>query len=255
MIRPHILGVPADPITFEDMLRHMEEWIHVGDRLHHICTINPEFIIIAQRDPEFFAVLQESDLNVIDGWGTVWALRLRGIQVPQRVTGSDGVPLIAERAAQKGWRLFLLGGFNGVAECSAQILQTRYPSLQIAGTYEGSPHPDQAEEIIRRINAAQADILLVAYGAPKQDIWIHQYRERLQVKVAMGVGGAFDFIAGAVPRAPLWMRRGGIEWLYRLYLQPSRWRRMLRLPLFAVKALLFKDRPPSHARRHNDAHH
>jgi N-acetylglucosaminyldiphosphoundecaprenol N-acetyl-beta-D-mannosaminyltransferase len=255
MTRPRILGVPVDPITFEDMLRHIEEWIHTGDRLHQICTINPEFIIIAQTHPEFYAVLQGSDLNVIDGWGTVWALRWRGITVPQRVTGSDGVPLIAERAAQKGWRLFLLGGFNGVAERSAQILRSRYPGLQIAGTYEGSPHPDEAEEIIRRINIAQVDILLVAYGAPNQDIWIRQHRARLQVKAAMGVGGVFDFITENIPRAPVWMRHWGIEWVYRLYLQPSRWRRMLRLPVFAVKALLFKDRPPSHAWSQNDANH
>jgi N-acetylglucosaminyldiphosphoundecaprenol N-acetyl-beta-D-mannosaminyltransferase len=248
MKRPIILGVPADPITFEDMLHHIEAWITEGNRLHQICTINPEFIVVAQHDPDFYAVLQQSDLNVIDGWGTVFALRLRGIDVPERVTGSDGVPMIAERSAQKGWRLFLLGGFNGVAEQSAQILRECYSGLSIAGIYEGSPHPDEAEEIIQRVNAAQADILLVAYGAPHQDKWIHRYRDRLNVKVAIGVGGVFDFITHRIPRAPLWMRRTGLEWLYRLYLQPSRWRRMMRLPVFAVKALLYKDRPPKHAR-------
>ncbi|HLA41954.1 MAG TPA: WecB/TagA/CpsF family glycosyltransferase [Aggregatilineales bacterium] len=252
--RPRILGVPADPITFEDMLQKIGEWVQADDGMHQICTINPEFIITAQHDPAFYTVLQHSDLNVMDGWGAVWALRLRGIDAPQRVTGSDGVPLIAERAAREGWRLYLLGGWQGVAEQAAQKLREKYPDIIITGTFAGNPTPDEAEAIIQRVNDAKPDILLVAYGAPRQDIWIHRYRDQLQVKVAMGIGGTVDFIAGTIPRAPVWMRKWGIEWLYRLYLQPSRWRRMMRLPVFAVMALLFRDRPPNHARSEN-AHH
>lgn len=252
MTRPHILGVPADPITFEELLQRIGTWVKEGSRLHQICTINPEFIVIAQHDPQFYAVLQQSDLNIIDGWGAVWALRWRGIRVPGRVTGSDGVPLIAERAAQEGWRIFLLGAGEGIAERAAQIFRQHYTGVQIVGTYAGSPRPADADGIIERINAAKPDILLVAYGAPQQDVWIHRYRDRLGVKVAMGIGGTLDFVTGNIPRAPLWMRRWGLEWLYRLYLQPSRWRRMLRLPVFAIKALLWKDRPPSHARKRFD---
>lgn len=248
MTRPRILGVPADPISYETLLEEIAGWIAEDSGPHQICTVNPEFIIIAQQNPAFYEVLQQSDLNIIDGWGAVLALRLRGIEVPVRVTGSDGVPMIAEHAAKHGWRLFLLGAGPGVAQKAAQIFEGQYPGLRIAGTYEGSPHPDEADAIIEMVNQVKADILLVAYGAPAQDLWIYEHRERLRVKVAMGIGGTLDFVTGHTPRAPLWMRNAGIEWLYRLYLQPSRWRRMLRLPRFAVMAALFGERPPKHAR-------
>ena len=248
MTRPRILGVPADPISYETLLAKIGDWVKDDSRPHQICTVNPEFIIIAQQNPAFYTVLQKADLNIIDGWGAVLALRLRGIKVPARVTGSDGVPMIAEHAAKHGWRLFLLGAGPGVAQKAAQIFEAAYPGLKIAGTYEGSPHPDEADLIIEMVNQAKPDILLVAYGAPAQDLWIYEHRERLRVKVAMGIGGTLDFVTGHIPRAPLWMRKSGIEWLYRLYLQPSRWRRMLRLPRFVVMAALFGERPPKHAR-------
>jgi N-acetylglucosaminyldiphosphoundecaprenol N-acetyl-beta-D-mannosaminyltransferase len=148
------------------------------------------------------------------------------------------VPIIAERAAQKSWRLFFLGAAPGVAEKAADVLRRKYPGLQIVGTYSGSPAPDEEDSIVERVNASGADILFVAYGAPEQDKWIARNLPRLRVKMAMGVGGAFDFIAGIIPRAPLWMQRIGLEWLYRLYLQPRRIGRMMRLPLFALNVLL-----------------
>ena len=159
------------------------------------------------------------------------------------MTGSDGVPLIAQRAAHEGWKLFLLGAAPGVAEQASAKLQAQNPGLHIAGTYAGSPAPEEADAIIERVNRSGADILLVAYGAPHQDVWIARYRARLSVRVAMGVGGTFDFIAGVIPRAPEWMRRSGLEWLYRLYRQPWRWRRMLRLPRFVWAVLRHRDRP------------
>jgi N-acetylglucosaminyldiphosphoundecaprenol N-acetyl-beta-D-mannosaminyltransferase len=247
MTRPRILGVPADPTTFEAMLEKIDLWVKTGEHLHQICTLNPEFIIQAQHNPAFYEVLQNSDLNVLDGWGTVWALRLRGVQVPERVTGSDGVPKIVERAPQKGWRLFLLGAGPGIAARAAEIFRERYPGVQILGVYEGSPRQEEVETILEIVNSAGADILLVAYGAPAQDLWIYQHRERLRVKVAMGIGGTLDFVTGNIPRAPQWMRRTGLEWLHRLYLQPSRWRRMMRLPLFAWKAFRYGERTPHHA--------
>ncbi len=130
----------------------------------------------------------------------------------------------------------------GVAEQAAARLVEQNPGLQIVGTYAGSPAPDEEDDIIARINASGADILFVAYGAPRQDIWIARNRERLNVQVAMGVGGTFDFIAGIVPRAPRWMRRIALEWLYRLYKQPWRWRRMLRLPRFVWAVIRHRER-------------
>ncbi len=247
MTRPRLLGIPADPITFEGLLQHIQRWIKADEGLQQVCTINPEFLVMAQRDPVFRVVLrQHSALNVVDGWGAVWALRARGVTVPERVTGSDAVPLIIERAATQGWRVFLLGAWEGVAADAARIFEAQHPDVQIVGTYAGSPAPEDAEAIIAQVNASDADILLVAYGAPRQDIWIHQHRDALRVKMAMGIGGTLDFITGRVPRAPGWWRRTGLEWLYRLYKQPWRWRRMLRLPLFVWWVLRYGERAVYH---------
>jgi N-acetylglucosaminyldiphosphoundecaprenol N-acetyl-beta-D-mannosaminyltransferase len=154
------------------------------------------------------------------------------------------VPLIAGRAAREGWRLFLLGGAEGVAEEAGRILCERYPGLQIAGTCAGSPAPEEEDEIVGRINASDADILFVAYGAPRQDKWIARNHDRLRVGVAMGVGGSLDFVTGAQMRAPRWAQGLGLEWLYRLIREPWRWRRQMALPRFFVAAILCRaDRP------------
>ncbi len=230
--RLHILGIPIDAATFDSLLESMAGWIAEGTRVHQICTVSPEFVMIAQDDPEFMRVLRSADLCAADGVGLLFAARYLGRPLPERVTGSDGVPRIAERAARDGWKLFLLGARPGVAEQAAARLITQYPGLTIVGTYAGSPDPNENDSLLERVNVSGADILFVAYGAPQQDLWIARNRERLNVRVAMGVGGTFDFIAGVVPRAPQWMRQIALEWAYRLYQQPWRWRRMLRLPRF-----------------------
>jgi N-acetylglucosaminyldiphosphoundecaprenol N-acetyl-beta-D-mannosaminyltransferase len=240
--RLHVLGVPIDHATFDSLLELIAGWISAGDRLHQICTVSPEFVMIAQDDPDFMQVLRAADLCVADGVGLLFAARYLGHPLPERVTGSDGVPLIAKRAAHEAWKLFLLGAGPGVAEQAAARLIEHCPGLQVVGTYAGRPSPDEEAEIVERVNASGADILLVAYGAPRQDLWIAQNRARLNVHVAMGVGGTFDFIAGVVPRAPRWMQRVALEWLYRLYKQPSRWRRMLRLPRFVWAVLRHRER-------------
>lgn len=235
-----ILGLPVHPITYAEWLDQIGDWVRKGGGARHVCTLNPEFVMIARRDPNFWNILQRATLCVPDGVGLLWAARRQGTPLPERVTGSDGVPIIAERAAQEGWRLYLLGAGPGIAQRTADILQTRFPGLQIAGIYEGSPAPEDEDAIVERINASGAHILFVAYGAPEQDKWIARNLPRLKVTMAMGVGGAFDFIAGVVPRAPVWMQRMGIEWLYRLYLQPWRIKRMMRLPRFVLAVLLSK---------------
>ncbi len=240
-----ILGVPIDAITFNDLLDKIGSWI--GNRhkiVRQICTVNPEFVMVAQSDVNFFNILNRADLCIPDGIGLLWAAKRLGHPLPERVTGSDGVPLIAERAAREGWRLFLLGAAPGVAERAARILCERNPGLRIAGTYGGSAAARSEDEIVSMVNASAADILFVAYGAPNQDKWIARNLPRLNVVVAMGVGGSFDFIAGVTQRAPLWMRQYGLEWLHRLIKQPWRWRRMLRLPLFVLAVLRRGSRGP-----------
>jgi len=226
-----ILGVRVDALTYAGLLDSIGRFIAAGGP-HHICTANPEFVMEAQRNPAFRAVLERADLCMADGVGLLWAARRQGHPLPERVTGSDGVPLIAERAATEGWRLYLLGAGPGIAAAAGEILRTRYPGLQIVGVYEGTPADSDAPGIIARITAARPDILFVAYGAPRQDLWIAQHRDALRVPVMMGVGGTFDHITGARKRAPRWVQRLNLEWLFRLLTQPWRWRRQLDIPRF-----------------------
>lgn len=226
-----ILGVRVDAITFDGMLDRIAEWIKQGGP-HQICTVNPEFVMESRRNPVFAQVLEAADLCIADGVGLLWAARRQGKALPERVTGSDGVPLIAQRAAREGWRLYLLGAGPGIADAAGLELQRRFPGLKVVGSYAGSPADADAPAIIARIRAARPDILFVAYGAPRQDLWIAKHQQELQVPAMMGVGGSLDFVVGAQKRAPAWVRRVNLEWLYRLITQPWRWRRQLALPKF-----------------------
>lgn len=227
-----ILGIRVDNVTTDQTLQLMAQYV-AERRFHQVVTLNPEFVMLAQHDAAFRVVLEEANLAPPDGAGLLWAARVLGQSLRERVTGSDTTPLIAQMSAERGYRLFFLGAAPGVADKAAKVLRARYPGAQIVGVHAGSPDPAEADEILARIAAAAPDFLLVAFGAPKQDLWIHRYRDRLSAPVCMGVGGTFDFIAGVTPRAPKWMRDHGLEWLYRLWLQPWRWRRMLALPRFA----------------------
>lgn len=207
--------------------------------LQQIATVNPEFVMKAQEDAHFREVLQTADLCLPDGVGLLYAARRYGRRLPERVPGSELVYHLAELAAQEGWRLFLLGAAPGVAEEAARILQARYEDLHIVGTHAGSPDPRENEAIVEMINVSGAQLLYVAYGAPNQDKWIARNRKTLRtVRLAIGVGGALDFIAGRAVRAPRWVQRIGLEWLHRLLKEPWRWRRMLALPRFAMRVLM-----------------
>ncbi|MEZ4863218.1 MAG: WecB/TagA/CpsF family glycosyltransferase [Caldilineaceae bacterium] len=234
-----ILGVRVHRVDVAQMLTQIKTWIDNADgpvtqAVHQICTVNPEFIIHARRTPDFAAVLARADLAVPDGVGVLWAARCQGVRLRERVTGSDGIYHICAAAAHYGWRVYLLGAAPGVAEQAATRLQHRYPALQVVGCYGGSPADRDWPQIYARLAAAAPDLLFVAYGHPSQDQWIDCHRHELPVIVALGVGGAFDFVAGIMPRAPRWMQQWGLEWLFRLLRQPWRWRRMLALPLFGL---------------------
>jgi N-acetylglucosaminyldiphosphoundecaprenol N-acetyl-beta-D-mannosaminyltransferase len=218
-------------------LQHIDALVRRRDGCRLVATVNPEFVMRARRDPAFRAALDSASLALADGDYVLWAARRQGHQLRERVAGSDLVPELASLAARRGYRLFLLGGAPGVAEEAARRLVRRNPDLVVAGTHAGSPLPEDDAESLARIGSARPDILLVAYGAPHQELWIARHRERLQVPVAMGVGGALDFLAGRVPRAPLWMREVRLEWLFRLLRQPWRARRMAVLPRYVVEVM------------------
>lgn len=236
-----ILGVRVDDVTMEETLALVGRMVQAGG-VHQIVTVNPEFIMRASREPPFVGVLERADLAIPDGQGLLWAARLLGQPLRARVAGSDLLPLLAERSAEEGFSLYLLGAAEGVAQETARRLAERYPGVRIVGQHAGSPRPEDDDDSCERISAGRPDVLLVAYGAPAQDLWIARNEPRLRVPVAIGVGGSFDFIAGVQKRAPAWMRRHGLEWLYRLIRQPSRWRRMLALPLFAWRVLATRAR-------------
>lgn len=173
-------------------------------------------------------VLQKSDLNLPDSQGLLFAAKWTGQQLPERVTGADTVQNLCGILGPEH-PVFLLGAAPGVAEKAADVLRSKHPRLTIAGTFSGSPMQNDAAQIIRRINEAKPHLLLVAFGAPAQDLWIHEHLAKMpSVRVAMGIGGTLDFVAGIKKRAPLFMQKIGLEWLWRFVQEPSRWRRMWR---------------------------
>jgi N-acetylglucosaminyldiphosphoundecaprenol N-acetyl-beta-D-mannosaminyltransferase len=226
-----ILGVRVDDATYDDLLACVDDFVAAG-RPHHIVTLNAEMLVAAHDDAAFRQVLQAADLNVADGAGLMLAARLLGRPLRQRVTGSDGIHHLAAHCARRGYRLYLLGGAPGVAGAAAQRLVAANPGLEVPGTYAGSPRVEDEDDIVARVRAAAPHLLLVAYGVPAEEKWIARNRQRLGVPAMIGVGGAFDFVAGLARRAPPWMRRLGLEWLHRLIRQPWRWRRQLALPRF-----------------------
>ncbi|MBI2849352.1 MAG: WecB/TagA/CpsF family glycosyltransferase [Chloroflexi bacterium] len=237
--RVYILGVGVNKVTEEGAVTAIEGYVKDG-KPHQVVTVNPEFVIMAQRDWEFKDLLNSSDLALPDGVGLLWASRFLGSPLPQRVTGVDMVLRLSSLAAEKGYRIFFLGGGEEVAKAVAQVVRSKFPGVTVVGTHAGSPSTKEEEDILARIRGASPDLLFVAYGAPQQDKWIRRNMHRLEVPVCMGVGGAFDFIGGVIRRAPPWMQRWGLEWLFRLIQEPWRWKRMLRLPGFVM--LVWRER-------------
>jgi N-acetylglucosaminyldiphosphoundecaprenol N-acetyl-beta-D-mannosaminyltransferase len=232
-----ILSVRVDDVTYAEALGILRQAIE--RRVPHVVTTpNPEFVMLARRDDAFLAALNRAALNIPDGIGLVLAARLAGDRLRAHVQGTDLVLMLAAESAARGERWFLLGGFGQVAERAAHVLQARFPGLEIAGALPGSPLAADDEAVRAKIRAAgRVDVLLVAYGAPKQEQWLDRNLAALQIPVGIGVGGVFNYLSGETPRAPAWVRRIHFEWLHRLLTQPWRWRRQLALPMFAALAI------------------
>jgi N-acetylglucosaminyldiphosphoundecaprenol N-acetyl-beta-D-mannosaminyltransferase len=230
-----ILGVRVDCVDMDTAVARIEALVDGGGH-HLVATVNPEFVMRARHDREFARVLESADLCLADGTGVVWAARRQGCSVRLPVTGVDLVGPLAAMCTRRHFGLFLIGAGPGVAAELATRLAAEHPGLRVAA-HSGSPDPSSDAETINAIQSDPPQVLLVAYGAPSQELWIDRMKERLGVAVAIGVGGAFDYLTGRVPRAPFWMRRAGLEWLYRLGRQPWRIRRMAVLPAYAFQVL------------------
>lgn len=232
-----ILGVRVDDVTEDEALALCEAFIRDGRRM--VVTPNPEFVMAAREEPAFRHALARADLAIPDGGGLLLAARLWGRPLRRQVRGTDLAYRLVERAAARGYRVFLLGAAPGVAEVAAARLAARYPGLVVAGTHAGIA--DEAHDAATRAAVAatgHVDILLVAYGASRQERWMARNLPALDVGVALGVGGVFDFMAGRVRRAPRLVREARLEWLYRLLVQPWRWRRQVRAARFFPLAAL-----------------
>ncbi len=260
--RPVVLGMHFDAVTVPQALDRFFELAAMppGPRGCRIAaTVNVDFIVntycatkSTPRNPPLARVLRRAELVIADGMPLVWLSRLIGTPLPERVTGADMVPLIAERAARDHVKLYFLGGKEEYTRSAAEILTKRYPGLEIAGTdtpFVKLDDPDAEKldlEICRKINESGASILLVGFGNPKQEIWAERNRANLKCGIAVGIGGTFNFIAGAVKRAPDWMRHTGTEWIFRIIQEPGRlWKRYgFGLLVFNTLALFaFLNRP------------
>lgn len=236
-----ILRVPFFVQTREQVLVTMRGWLTGERSFHFITTPNPEFLVRAVYDNSFRKLLQQSALRLPDGFGLVAAARLLwGVRL-RRFTGADAAIELARLAAGNGSRLFLLGGWSGDAIRVGESLRRLYPTLQIVGAEsgDGADSPGGEAGLMGRLTAARPDVLVVAYAAPRQERWIAAHREVLpSVRIAIGVGGTFDYLSGSIPRAPHAWRRLGLEWLYRLWRQPRRVGRILTavivFPLLAL---------------------
>jgi N-acetylglucosaminyldiphosphoundecaprenol N-acetyl-beta-D-mannosaminyltransferase len=220
-----------DRLTFAQALDAIEELVCAAQG-GAVFTPNVDHVVLAEENLRLREAYQAASLSLVDGMPLLWCSRLLGQRLPEKVSGSDLVRPLIERCAQRGWRVFMLGGLPGAAEAAARTLTQDFPDLIIAGTH--APFIDlmrpasEREEVVARIRQAQPHIVLVGLGAPKQELWIHESMAVLSPAVLLGIGASIDFMAGAVPRSPRWMSRCGLEWLYRLLKEPKRmWRRYL----------------------------
>jgi N-acetylglucosaminyldiphosphoundecaprenol N-acetyl-beta-D-mannosaminyltransferase len=240
-----ILGIPVDNLDMNETVEGIFALIEASrkdGKARLVATVNVDFVVNTLtwrlsrlRHPELIDILRRADLVTPDGMPLIWTSRMLGTPLKERVTGADLVPRLAEAAARKGKSIYFLGGQGDVGSRAARLLQQQIPDLKVAGAdspyvrIEGealSAETDKDEEVVERINRSGADILLIGFGNPKQEVWFERNRRRLQVPVSIGIGGTYEFIVGSVTRAPQWMQKAGLEWIFRITQDPIRlWKR------------------------------
>jgi len=237
--RIRIGGCPIDVITFAETLDAVDALIATRTG-GSVFTPNVDHIVQFDENPALRKAYEKATLSIVDGMPVVWASRLLGTPLPEKVSGSDVLMPLVHRAAQRGWRVFLLGGAEGVGEIAKREMERIAPGVNIVGML--SPRIDLNEpataraHVIEAVKAAKPDLVFVAFGAPKQELFIAEAQDALRPAVLLGIGASLDFVAGIVPRAPQWMAKTGLEWLYRLAREPRRlWKRYLvRDPKFLL---------------------
>lgn len=231
--RLEILGIGIDRIDSNEALRQIGQFIASGTP-HQIVTANAEIIYQASKNEKMKDVINAAQMVTADGSGVVWASRQLGQPLAQRVTGIDLVNSICEQSAKDKWKIYILGSAPGVADTAANNIRDKFPGCNIVGTHHGYFNEQEEARIIAELEQLQPDVLFVALGAPKQEYWIADHIQQLNIPVAMGIGGSMDVLSGNVRRAPKWMQKMSLEWLYRLLIQPTRFKRVLALPKFML---------------------
>ena len=234
--RVSVLGIPVDNLTMEAAIGQI---LHRLDRSQpsQLCFLNADCVNLSRRNRRYEDVLCHADMVMADGVGLKLAASASGIRLRDNVNGTDLFPRLCDALSETDHKIFLLGARPGVAQSVCDWIARRHPGVQIAGSRDGYFTDAEQPAVIDQVAQSQADLLLVAFGAPRQDLWIAEHLDALGVKVAVGVGGLFDFYSGRIPRAPMWMRNRGLEWAYRLFQEPTRlWKRYLvGNPLFLAR--------------------
>lgn len=244
-MRANILGVTVDTYSRSETVEKIRQAVE-GQVQMRVVTANPEMIYASNCDPRLKELINSADIVTADGIGVVWAARKLGVPVKERVTGIDLIEELFPAASKGKWKIFFLGGKPGVAERAAARVVREHPGIHLA-VMHGYFSPSEEPGILKRIEQFHPDVLLVGIGAPKQEFWLVDHPAL--ATVSMGVGGSFDALAGTVLRAPKCLQELHVEWLYRLWKEPKRWRRQSVLPRFVVKVLRqkFQQRPPERA--------
>lgn len=245
--RIRILNVPLDMVDMEGALERFRGLL-LSPGCSLIVTPNSEIVVNAGNDKTLAEIIESADLVIPDGIGLVYASRLMGYPLKERVTGIDFLSRAFEVLAEEGKSVYLLGSRPGdgenssTAELAALKIRESFPGLRIAGTHHGYFTAGDEEGMVEEINSSGADFLCVALGSPKQEKFMSDHKEQLNVKAAIGVGGSLDVWAGTVKRAPEFYRKHGLEWLYRFAREPARYKRLAALPVFMIKVLLSRGR-------------
>lgn len=232
-LKQKILGIEFDDLTREEAAQRGAGFLD-ENRFHYVVTPNPEFILAAEKDPEFLRIINGADLVLADGIGVVYSARILGTPLKGRVPGIEFADDMLACLNERGGRLYLLGAKPGVAQEAGKSILERYPDIVLCGTHDGYFKDEQA--VLLEVAAARPDLLFVCLGAPKQEKWMARWGKHTGARLAIGLGGALDVFAGAVERAPESWQKLGLEWAYRLKKEPRRAGRMAKLPLVLVKA-------------------